>query len=333
MIELYNWGIDFILLLQSIGDWIIPPMIFFTSLGVEEFYLLVVPILYWCVNPIIGVRTGVMLLLSGSINTLVKWMFHQPRPYWVSTKITAYLSETSFGLPSGHAQNAVAIWGIIANSFKRHIGWVIAIILMIFIGISRPILGVHFPQDTLLGWAIGLLLLLLFIKGEPIITRWFNQKGLKFKIRIYFLLSLLLILFSAVILSLSGDWTMPETWEHNIQVAFPQRELPQPLAFSSQVSLAGVFFGLTLGHTILFHGSGFKAAGKWWQLMLRYLLGLLGVLLIWFGLDQIFPDGETLIPYVFRYLRYFFVGIWITYLAPLIFLRFRLADPQEKQIP
>ena len=323
---IYNWGIDIILFLQSIGDWIIPPMIFFTTLGVEEFYLLVVPVLFWCIDPTIGVRTGVMLLLSGSINTLAKWLFQQPRPYWFSTKITAYFSETSFGLPSGHAQNAVAIWGIIAHSFRKRLGWVIAICLMLFIGISRPILGVHFPQDTLLGWGIGLLLLGLLIIGEPIFIKWFNPKRLHFKIGFYFLISLLLIFISTILVSALSDWNMPGSWVQNIRTSFPDEEIPQPIALSSQVSLAGVFFGLTLGYTILFNGRGFKVAGKWWQLVLRYFLGVLGVILLWYGLDQLFPDGERLIPLLFRYLRYFIVGLWITLIAPLVFIHLRLAD-------
>lgn len=326
---IYSWGINFILFLQSLGDWIIPIMIFFTNLGIEEFYLLVVPALYWCIDPTIGVRTGIMLLLSGSINTLAKWIFHQPRPYWVSTKVTAYYPETSFGLPSGHAQNAVTIWGILAFSFKKRLGWVIAILLMFFIGISRPILGVHFPQDTLLGWIIGIIILILFIKVEPVFLQWFHPKGLKYKIVFYFLLSLVLILGSAIILLPLSDWMMPEVWVQNFQAAFPMEEVHHPLAISSQVSLAGVFFGLTLGHTILFHKTGLSVKGKWWHLILRYLIGALGIIVIWFGLDQVFPDGESLIPLVFRYFRYFMVGLWITFFAPLIFIRLRLANPVE----
>ncbi len=324
-----NWGINLILFLQSLGDWIIPPMVFFTSLGVEEFYLLVVPVLYWCVDPIIGVRTGIMLLLSGSVNTLSKWIFHQPRPYWVSTKVTAYFTETSFGLPSGHAQNAVTIWGIISHSFKNRLLWVIAILLMFLIGISRPILGVHFPHDTLLGWTFGIIILVFFIKTEPVFLKWFSPRSILFKISFYFFFSLILIFASALVLYPLSDWVMPEVWVENIQSAFPQEEIPIPLTLSSQVSLAGVFFGLTLGHTILFQKKGFSVKGRWWQLVLRYLIGVLGVIVIWYGLDQLFPDGESFIPYVFRYFRYFSVGFWVTFCAPTLFIRFRLANHRK----
>jgi membrane-associated phospholipid phosphatase len=69
--------------------------------------------------------------------------------------VKALVSEPSFGLPSGHAQNSVAIWGILAYSFKKNWLWSIAVILMFLIGVSRLVLGLHFPQDTLLGWMDG----------------------------------------------------------------------------------------------------------------------------------------------------------------------------------
>ena len=56
------------------------------------------------------------------------------------------------------------------------------------------------------------------------------------------------------------------------------------------------------------------------------MIGLLGVMLIWGGLGQIFPDGETFIPLLLRYLRYGLVGLWITALAPWLFMRLRLAE-------
>jgi membrane-associated phospholipid phosphatase len=323
---IYHWGIDFVIFLQGLGDWLVPPMIFFTTLGIEEFYLLVVPVLYWCINPNIGIRTGIMLLLSGSTNNIMKWIFQQPRPYWVSTDVNPALAETSFGLPSGHAQNAVAIWGIMANSFKNIWGWLGAILLMVLIGISRPILGVHFPQDTLLGWIVGFVLLILVSRLEPKMLNWLKTKNDGYKIAFFGSVSAALLIISALFNFPLRNWSMPSSWEQNILAAFPSEEVPTPQSFSSQVSLAGVFFGLVFGHTLLVRNFIFSVKGKWWHLIFRYFLGALGVLAIWFGLDQIFPEGETFIPFVFRYLRYFLVGLWVTYFAPILFIWLRLAN-------
>ena len=39
----YDSGVGFILYLQSLGDWLIPPMQFFSFIGREEFFLLLMP--------------------------------------------------------------------------------------------------------------------------------------------------------------------------------------------------------------------------------------------------------------------------------------------------
>ena len=193
MDNLYEFGIYFILFLQGLGDWIIPPMTFFTNLGVEEFYLLVTPILYWCIDTTAGIRTAMMLMFSSSVYNFTKWIFHEPRPYWISSRIKAYIAESSFGLPSGHAQNSVAIWGTIAHSFKKKWLWASAGVLMFFIGLSRLVLGVHFPQDTLLGWFMGILLLIGFIKLEPMVESWFKPRFIFQRIFIFFLISMAMI--------------------------------------------------------------------------------------------------------------------------------------------
>jgi membrane-associated phospholipid phosphatase len=330
MDKIYELGINFIVFLQSLGSWIIPPMKFFTNLGVEQFYLLVTPILYWCIDTTIGIQGGILLMLNTSIYNYGKWLLHAPRPYWISTKVKAFVSESSFGIPSGHAQNAVTIWGFIAYSFKKNWLWLLAIALMGLIGFSRMVLGVHFPQDTLAGWILGILVLISYLKLEPKVTHWLKQKPLFQRLTLYILVSMAMIFLGVVTLIPLKGWTMPVEWIRNIAIAFPKSESQNPLALSSQVTLAGMFFGLSAGHTFLFNGSGFNPKGLGWKRVLRYLVGILGIMVIWYGLDVIFPDGEALVPYIFRYIRYFLVGFWVTYLGPILFIKLRLADPSRR---
>jgi hypothetical protein len=41
---------------------------------------------------------------------------------------------------------------------------------------------------------------------------------------------------------------------------------------------------------------------------------------------MIFPEQPGLISYGLRYLRYALIGFWISWWAPLLFIRLRLAD-------
>ena len=83
---------------------------------------------------------------------------------------------------------------------------------------------------------------------------------------------------------------------------------------------------MLLGAAWLRHLGGFEEKGAWWKLVLRYLLGVAGVLAIRYGLKFIFPEGESLLALSLRYVRYTFIGFWVTGAAPWAFLRLKLAE-------
>jgi hypothetical protein len=69
---------------------------------------------------------------------------------------------------------------------------------------------------------------------------------------------------------------------------------------------------------------GFNASGPLGKRAARYLVGLIGVLVLYAGLKAIFPSGDTLIAYFFRYIRYTFLGFWVFGAAPWTFARLNL---------
>jgi len=44
---------------------------------------------------------------------------------------------------------------------------------------------------------------------------------------------------------------------------------------------------------------------------------------------MVFPSGEDLIGFFFRYLRYSLVGLWISAGAPYLFFHFKLAEKSK----
>ena len=329
MENIFQIGIEIILYLQGLGDWLFPVMKFFTFLGDEEFYLLITPVLYWCIDTSIGIRTALMLMFSSSIYTYGKWLFHTPRPYWYSRQIKIFKAETSFGMPSGHSTNAVTIWGYLASKFKKSWFWLIAVSLMILVGLSRIVLAVHFPHDVLSGWTLGIIILLVFIKLESKVTSWLQEKTLSQKITYASLVSILMIILAWFVLLPLNNWSVPQTWQENATVAFPDEPQLDPASISGEITLAGTFIGLAIGHILLFDNGGYSTKGKWWQQFLRYMVGVIGVFGIWAGLDSIFPDGNELIPLIFRYFRYALVGFWITFLGPKLFILMKIAHPSR----
>jgi len=314
--------------LQSAGEWLLNPLRLISFLGNEEFYMLVMPALYWCVDSILGFRIGIILLTSGILNSTAKLIFRSPRPYWFDAQVAAHSSESSFGMPSGHAMNSMSVWGLLAASTRKKSVSVITAVVIFLIGISRIFLGVHFTSDVLVGWILGAILLVVFLHLEKRVDGW--VKGLPFGhfVLIMFLISLLVITVNALIIQANTDWQIPSAWITTAAASAPDGEV-NPLSLDGTITNAAVLFGLTTGAVWLNRKGGFNAGGVWWRRLVRFLIGLTGVLILWAGLGQIFPDSANLFGFTLRYIRYALTGAWISVGAPCIFLKLGLAEKRK----
>lgn len=325
MEPLLNAGITINLFFQGLGGWLRTPMELLSFLGTEYFFMAVIPAIYWCWSTALGIRIGLLLMISASVNSIIKITFHQPRPYWYDLRVAGLGEESSFGLPSGHAQNAVVVWGGIAAWIRRPWAWIVAILLMLSIGLSRIYLGVHFPTDVLAGWLIGIVILVVYLLLETPAKKWLSHQGTGAQILVAFLGSLLLILLTILARSLAGNYVVPQAWIENARQVFPESDPINPLSISGVYGNAGVLFGLALGLILLNRQGGFDTGGPWWQRLIRYLLGLVGIGVLYMGLKLILPEGEDFISNLLRYVRYGMVGLWVTWLAPLLFFALKLA--------
>jgi len=316
-------GINWIVAVQSLGSWLDAPMIFFSFLGTENFFLLALPLIYWCVDAGLGIRVGFILLTSVYVNGIFKLWFAGPRPYWVSDKVIPFSAESTFGVPSGHAQNAVGVWGIIAAGVRKPWAWVVAVALMFFIGFSRWYLGVHFPHDVIVGWLLGGILLWAFMQFWNPVEAWLKQRTLGNQILIALLVSVIFIALGAVSVGRLDGYTFPEEWKDN---ALRTGELPAPVSMENFITTAGTFFGLAAGVAWIAARGGYQASGPVGQRALRFVIGFIGVLLLWRGLALFLPDNADFISYLMRYIRYSLVGFWMTAGAPWLFFRFKLAE-------
>jgi membrane-associated phospholipid phosphatase len=143
-----DWEIALTLWLQAQGEWLAAPMNLMTFTGGPLFFLFVLPIVYWSVNRRFGLRLALALLITLSLNSLLKIFFHAPRPYWYNANVRLLGGgESGFGLPSGHAQTSVVLWGMIAAAINSWWAWVGAVAIIVGVGISRIHIGVHFTTD------------------------------------------------------------------------------------------------------------------------------------------------------------------------------------------
>lgn len=325
MQTLIQFGISFIVALQSMGDWLIPPMRLFSNLGTENFFFLILPLIYWCVDASLGLRIGLILVTSNLFNYAGKLLFAGPRPYWVSSHVRAIWPEpTSFGVPSGHAQHAVVVWGTIATFSKRTWVWVAAILLIFLIGLSRIYLGSHFPHDVILGWLFGSVILWAFVRYWDSVAIWVSGKLLNHQIFIAFAVSIVFIVLGLSSVALRTNFQIPDTWINNTLLI--GTDVPDPVDANGTFTSAGTFFGLAVGAAWITSLGGYQANGPIEKRTLRYVIGLIGILIFWMGLGAILPRGDGFIFYLLRFVRYALVGWWVAGGAPWLFIRIKLAE-------
>lgn len=319
------------LFLQNLGDWLFVPMRFFSFLGDEEFYLFIMPAIFWCFDSRLGVQVGLLLMLSNGFNAFFKLLFHSPRPFWVSDTVKPMVLETSFGLPSGHAQNAASIWGFFATVSRKL--WVkIALIVLIFlIGLSRLYLGAHFLVDVLFGWLLGGLLLWLFLaffeRIKDQVKNWSRARQWLGVV----VSTLFILLLSTISLLINQTWKMPVNYQANINLQFPEEAI-NPLSMDGVITAAAVWFGLLAGLILIQKVIPLgRIRAKPLHLILRFVIGIIGVQVFWAGLKLVFPVDIPIISDVLRFVRYGLVGIWISAGAPYLFKRFGLEIKIKKK--
>lgn len=71
----------------------------------------------------------------------------------------------SWGFPSGHASHAAALWGSISLYVKKTWVYLMSVMMIVFISLSRMYLGRHFLADVLGGLLLGFFVVLVFYRG------------------------------------------------------------------------------------------------------------------------------------------------------------------------
>ncbi|MGW7619092.1 phosphatase PAP2 family protein [Streptomyces antimycoticus] len=112
-----------------------------------------------------------LLLLNVSVGA-VKILTGRVGPPYAQTPGSAELFHGGMAFPSGHAANAVVVWGTVAYLAGRHrrTGALIACVMALGIGLTAVYLGTHWVSDVLGGWVAGVLVLLVLPLFEPLIA-------------------------------------------------------------------------------------------------------------------------------------------------------------------
>ena len=201
-----------------------------------------------------------------------------------------------------------------------------AILITLLIGLSRPFLGVHFPTQVVAGWAIGIAIMICFLRFEEGVASWLQKHKLYWQLLLVMGIAVLIILAGAIILLITGNWNMPSDWSANASPYLSlNKSMIRSYSMGSITGNAGSFLGVTMGAILMDRVGGFWVNGVWWIRGLRIVLGLACMFLLYAGFQSISPEEMNLVQYVlWRFMGYYIISFSAVFLLPLLYIRLRL---------
>jgi len=106
---------------------------------------------------------------AGLLNAAVKEIVGRPRPGHELVPFTTRTYDSAF--PSGHADSAIVIYGLlfyfitvfVSQPALRLLGQAACLWVILFTGMQRVYVGVHWPSDVLGGYYLGGLIIAALI--------------------------------------------------------------------------------------------------------------------------------------------------------------------------
>ncbi|MCX5997468.1 MAG: phosphatase PAP2 family protein [Chloroflexi bacterium] len=292
MEAIWQWGINLIIAIQQVHGPLLDNIFrAITFTGEEQFYLVLFPLIIWCIDYSFGAVLVIFFLLSDFLNIVLKDLIQHPRPFDLNPGLKLSQAD-GYGMPSGHAQMAVTAWGAIAVRVRKTWFWIVAVMIIFLIGFSRVYLGVHFPTDVLVGWIIGSILLGIYVVARYPLEKWLS--GLNMWLQL-----LLVIGLTVVLLLLNRS--------------------------SEGLTASGTLFGAAVSLVFARRYVSFSVSGPWWHRVVRFLIGIIVLFGLYLGLKAAFPPDGTALGAIFRFLRYTLLGVWLVLGAPWLFRLMRLA--------
>ncbi|MES2273702.1 MAG: phosphatase PAP2 family protein [Chlamydiota bacterium] len=152
---------------------------FLNYFDTDYFYFLLIPFIWIGFSYRWGIRVFYLLAINALLNHFMKELFGWPRPSTDCPSIGMFHFK-SFGFPSGAAQSALLLGGLLIHYWKTKASWILGSLYILLISFSRLYLGVHYPLDILGGWILGAILLFCFIRSIGKIEHFLEKQGLFF---------------------------------------------------------------------------------------------------------------------------------------------------------
>ncbi len=260
----------------------------FTMLGEQYALIAFMGLFYWCIDKKRGQFIALCAVSSLCINNFAKNVFRVRRPFEVSDKVRVTRKNTATGhsFPSGHTQNAATAAFSAVKGTKNTPAFIIAVIYVLLIALSRLVLGVHYITDVV----GGILFAFVGIYLAECAQRLAEKKGQQY----------LLVLCVLPVLSVAS-----------VFINGAQAD--------DALTSAGIALGAIIGIVIERKYINFDVCGRTITKIIRFVSGILIVVFVMYLLKLLLPEGGA-----FRVIRYAIIGFTASAAVPYLFKKIRL---------
>ena len=234
-----------------------------TNLGGEAVFIAAAIIVFWCLSKSCGYYMMTVGFAGTIINQFLKLWFRIPRPWVKDPNFTivesARAEATGYSFPSGHTQNAFAVFGAPARYSKSTALRIVFVLLIALTAFSRMYVGVHTPLDVGVSLIVGTVLVF-------VIYPFFRDIDKRPK-RVYIIFSILIVMAAAFV-AFVELYGFPEDID--------------PDNYSSGLKNAYMILFCSIGLMLTFFVDTkyirFPTHAVWWAQVIKVVVGL-GILL------------------------------------------------------
>ncbi len=291
------WAVSIILFLQQFPHslWIV-----LNEASGELVFIVLLATTYWCFNKREGKIAVNLLMFSGFVNILLKYVFAMPRPDPSLRPDPEHKLDTSYGFPSGAVQNSATFWGWASVKVRRWSVWGVSILMVVLTALARMGLGMHWLGDVIGGACIGIVIVVMAVFIVPFLLERWNWLPQLLQSLVFPLLALVFFGVFAIFYNLNPTLYFPT---ENIGVYM------------------GIVFGFGVGAALERQFINFSTDVSGTTRILRAVMGLVIAIVLSFALTTLFGlfTLSAVFAFTLRFIKYGLVGFFGAFVVPLLF--------------
>lgn len=168
----FGWEVSLMSAIQShFGTAGVKLAAFFTQFGEPMIIILITGLIYWGMDKNYGEYITANILAVSLTGAMIKNIAIRRRPYLDHESVQCLkpvekgdiydISLQGYSFPSLHAANSITLYTLVGRLMENKILKIACRLMPFLVGISRFVIGVHYPTDVLAGWLWGLTVMLI----------------------------------------------------------------------------------------------------------------------------------------------------------------------------